>query len=69
MIESKLISKALFTDKSFNNLEELLVQIGVKSHALMEQTHSDKVVHANEAGIYNSDGIICLLYTSPSPRD
>ena len=58
MIESKLISKALFTDKSFNNLEELLVQIGVKSHALMEQTHSDKVVHANEAGIYNSDGII-----------
>ena len=54
MIESKLISKALFTDKSFNNLEELLDQIGVKSHALMEQTHSDKVVHANEAGIYLS---------------
>ena len=57
MIESKLISKALFTDKSCNNLEELLAKIGVKSHALMEQTHSDKVVHVNEAGIYNSDGI------------
>ena len=60
MIESKLISKALFTDKSFNNLEELLVQIGVKSYASMEQTHSNKVIHAKKSGIYKSDGI----YTS-----
>jgi len=60
MIESKLISKALFTDKSFNNLEELLVQIGVKSYASMEQTHSNMIAHANKLGIYKSDGI----YTS-----
>ena len=60
MIESKLISKALFTDKSFNNLEALLVQIGVKSYASMEQTHSNMIAHANKLGIYKSDGI----YTS-----
>jgi len=57
MIESKLISKALFTDKSFNNLEELLVQIGVKPYASMEQTHSNRITHAQKPGTYNSDGI------------
>ena len=57
MIESKLITKALFTDKSFNNLEELLVQVGVKSYASMEQTHSNKITNAKKAGNYKSDGI------------
>ena len=57
MIESKLISKALFTVKSFNNLEELLVQIGVKPYASMEQTHSNRITHAQKPGTYNSDGI------------
>tara|TARA_Y100000741_G_C18050608_1_gene476238 strand:+ start:22 stop:609 length:588 start_codon:yes stop_codon:yes gene_type:complete len=57
MIESKLISNSIFTDISFNNLEELLVQTRVKSHALMDQTHSDKVIHVKEAGSYKSDGI------------
>ena len=57
MIESKLISKALFTDKSFNNLEELLVQIGVKSYASMEQTHSNRITHVKKSGTYKSDGI------------
>ena len=67
MIESKLISKALFTDKSFNNLEELLVQIGIKSYASMQQTHSNKVAHAKKLGTYKSDGIftssknLCLV--------
>ena len=28
MIESKLISKALFTDKSFNNLEDQILFLG-----------------------------------------
>ena len=60
MIESKLISKALFTDKSFNNLEEVMVQIGVKSYAFMEQTHSNKITHAKKSGIYKSDGIFTL---------
>jgi len=57
MIESKLIPKALFTDKSFNNLDELLVQIGLKSYASMEQTHSNKIIHAKKPGTYKSDGI------------
>ena len=57
MIESKLISKALFTDKSSINLEELLVQRGVKSYASMEQTHSNTIIHAKKSGIYKSDGI------------
>ena len=57
MIESKLISNSIFTDISFNNLEELLVQTRVKSHALMNQTHSDKVIHVKQAGSYKSDGI------------
>ena len=57
MIESKLISKAFFTDKSFNNLDELLLQIGVNSYALMDQNHSDKVLHVKNAGSYKSDGI------------
>ena len=57
MIESKLISKALFTDKSFNNLKDLLVQTGIKSYASMEQTHSNEIAHVNKSGTYMSDGI------------
>ena len=58
MIESKLISKALFTDKTFTNLDNLLVEIGINSYASMKQTHSDKVVQINKAGSFESDGII-----------
>ena len=57
MIESKLISKALFTDKSFNNLEELKDHVGIKSYASMDQTHSNKIISAKKSGNYKSDGI------------
>ena len=58
MIESKLISKALFTDKTFTSLDNLIVEIGINSYASMKQTHSDKVVQINKAGNYDSDGIL-----------
>ena len=57
MIESKLISKALFTDKSFNNLEELKDHVGIKFYASMDQTHSNKIISAKKSGNYKSDGI------------
>ena len=60
MIESKLISKALFADKSFNSLEELKVHIGIKSCASMNQTHSNKIISAKKSGTYKSDGIFTL---------
>ena len=73
MIKSKLISKAIFTDKSISTLNELVDYTGIESFAFMEQTHSNIVVNASKAGIFKSDGLLtyksCLLYTSPSPRD
>ena len=54
MIKSKLISKAIFTDKSISTLNELVDYTGIESFAFMEQTHSNIVVNASKAGIFKS---------------
>lgn len=58
MIKSKLISKAIFTDKSISSLNQLVNYTGVDSLAFMEQTHSNIVVNASKAGIFKSDGVL-----------
>ena len=58
MIKSKLISKAIFTDKSISSLNQLVNYTGVDSFAFMEQTHSNIVVNASKAGIFKSDGVL-----------
>tara|TARA_B100000963_G_scaffold52137_1_gene40255 strand:- start:1617 stop:2204 length:588 start_codon:yes stop_codon:yes gene_type:complete len=57
MIESKLISKALFTDKNVKSVNKLKVLAGIEHIASMNQTHSDKVSFAKSSQIYDSDGI------------
>ncbi len=58
MITSKLISNALFSDKSLKSANELKNYAGIKNLATMEQTHSDVVLRAKEPKKYLSDGII-----------
>jgi len=58
MIKSKLISKAIFTDKSISTLNQLVDYTGIYSIAFMEQTHSNIVVNASKAGIFKSDGVL-----------
>ena len=57
MIESKLIPKALFTDKSIKSIDKLKVFAGIKYVASMNQTHSDIVTFVKSPQIYDSDGI------------
>ena len=57
MIESKLISKALFTDKNVKSVNKLKVLAGIEHIASMNQTHSGKVSFAKASQIYDSDGI------------
>ena len=57
MIESKLIPKAVFTDKSVETVNKLKDLVGVKDTASMNQTHSDVIAYVNFPRIYDSDGI------------
>ena len=57
MIESKLISKAAFADKSVKSVNELKDYAGIEHIASMNQTHSDKVSFVKASQIYDSDGI------------
>ncbi len=57
MIESKLISKALFTDKTIKSVNKLKALVGIEHIASMNQTHSGKVSFAKASQIYDSDGI------------
>mgnify|MGYP001157569054 FL=1 len=58
MIKSKLISKAIFTDKSISTLNQLVDYTGIDSFAFMDQTHSNIVINASKAGIFKSDGLL-----------
>ena len=57
MIESKLIPKALFTDKSVKSVNKLRDFAGVEQIASMNQTHSNIVTFVKSPRIYDSDGI------------
>ena len=56
MIESKLIPKALFSDKSIKSVNNLKDYVGIKYIASMNQTHSDVVTFVKSSEVYNSDG-------------
>ena len=47
MIESKLIPKALFSDKSVKSVNNLKDYAGIEYIASMNQTHSDVVTFVN----------------------
>ena len=57
MIESKLIPKALFADKSVKSVNKLKGFTGIEYFASMNQTHSDIVAFVESPRIYDSDGI------------
>ena len=57
MIESKLIPKALFADKSVKSVDKLKDFAGIECIASMNQTHSDVIAFVKTSRIYNSDGI------------
>ena len=57
MIESKLIPKALFSDKSVKSVNNLKVFAGIEYIASMNQTHSDVVTFVKSSAVYDSDGI------------
>ena len=57
MIESKLIPKALFSDKSVKSVNNLKDSVGIEYIASMNQTHSDVVTFVRSSRIYDSDGI------------
>ena len=57
MIESKLIPKALFTDKSVKSVSKLKDYAGIEYIASMNQTHSDLIAFVKSSKIYDSDGI------------
>ena len=56
MIESKLIPKALFSDKSVKSVNNLKDYAGIEYIASMNQTHSDVVTFVKSSEVYNSDG-------------
>ena len=57
MIESKLIPKALFSDKSVKSVNNLKDSVGIEYIASMNQTHSDVVTFVESSEVYDSDGI------------
>ena len=57
MIESKLIPKALFADKTIKSVNNLKDYVGIKYIASMNQTHSDVVTFIKTSEVYDSDGI------------
>ena len=57
MIESKLIPKALFSDKSVKSVNNLKDYAGIEYIASMNQTHSDVVTYVKSSAVYDSDGI------------
>ena len=57
MIESKLIPKALFSDKTVKSVNNLKDYAGIEYIASMNQTHSDVVTFVQSSRIYDSDGI------------
>ena len=57
MIESKLIPKALFSDKSIKSVNNLKDNAGIQYIASMNQTHSDVVTFVKSSKVYDSDGI------------
>ena len=57
MIESKLIPKAIFADKSIKSVNKLCDYAGIKYIASMNQTHSDIVTFVKSSQIYDADGI------------
>ena len=57
MIESKLIPKALFFDKSVRSVINLKDYAGIEYIASMNQTHSDVVTFVQSSRVYDSDGI------------
>ena len=57
MIESKLIPKALFADKSIKSVNNLKDCVGIKYIASMNQTHSDVVTFVKTSEVFDSDGI------------
>ncbi len=57
MIESKLIPKALFSDKSVKSVNNLKDYAGIEYIASMNQTHSDIVTFVKSSAVYDSDGI------------
>ena len=57
MIESKLIPKALFSDKNVKSVNNLKDYPGIEYVASMNQTHSNVVTFVKSSEVYNSDGI------------
>ena len=57
MIESKLIPKALFSDKSVKSVNNLKDYAGIEYIASMNQTHSDVITLVKSSEVYDSDGI------------
>ena len=57
MIVSKLISKALFSDKSIKSVNNLKDYAGIEYIASMNQTHSDVITFVKSSEVYDSDGI------------
>ena len=57
MIESKLIPRALFFDKSVRSVINLKDYAGIEYIASMNQTHSDVVTFVQSSRVYDSDGI------------
>ena len=57
MIESKLIPKALFSDKSVKSVNNLKDNAGIEYIASMNQTHSNVVTFVKSSKVYDSDGI------------
>ena len=51
MIESKLIPKALFSDKSVKSVNNLKDYAGIEYIASMNQTHSDVVTFVKSSAI------------------
>ena len=57
MIVSKLIPKALFSDKSVKSVNNLKDYAGIEYIASMNQTHSDVITFVKSSEVYDSDGI------------
>src|SRR5210317_590956 len=57
MIVSKLIPKALFSDKSVKSVNNLKDYAGIEYFASMNQTHSDVITFVKSSEVYDSDGI------------
>ena len=69
MFKSKIFASELEMEEAIGDVDDMGTIINSGETVVDNYNNGDKSVKARLGGMMSSDVTVCLLYTSPSPRD